>query len=132
MPKSVKYIVVAALLFAIVGYVYFFSGIVFPWQEKAVAQTVQDWGGLAPLPENISNVSMSKSGGIFTTTYEVEFDADAATIEKWIQSSKRLNKNSPKLEEDNKLYKVYPGEKQAMGGTVKIQGTRVKIRMMWS
>jgi hypothetical protein len=132
MKKILKPLFVFLVIFFVGTYVYFFSGIVFPWQEEEVAQTVQEWGGLAPFPDNISNVRMSKSGSAFTRTFEIEFDAEATAIEKWIKESKRLKDNKPVYNTDATLFEVYPGEQNATGGTVEVKRNHVKIRMMWS
>lgn len=132
MKKILSLFFIFCAVFCIGTYVYFFSGIVFPWQQEEVALTVQQWGGLAPFPDDISNVRMSKSGSAFTRTFEVEFDAEATAIEKWIKESKRLKDNKPVYNTDATLFEVYPGEQKATGGTVEVKRNHVKIRMMWS
>lgn len=130
--KIFKALIISGVLFCIGVYLLVFSSIVFPWDREAVTLAVQEWGGLASFPGNISDVSMSKSGSPFTRTYEIEFDSDATSVEKWIQQSKRLKNNKPMLENNVKIYEVYPGEEESYGGTVTIKGNHVAIKMSWS
>lgn len=130
--KIFKALIVSGVLFCIGVYLLVFSSIVFPWERKDAILAVQEWGGLAPFPENVSDVSMGKSGSPFTRTFEVEFDSDVKSVEKWIQESKRLKSNKPKFEKGVKIYEVYPGEEKSIGGTVEIKDNHVRIKMSWS
>lgn len=129
-----KTIILALLLLFLLVFTYlnFFSTIVFPWQKAEAIKTTLNWGGLAELPEGAENLSVEKSGSMFTRTFTIEFDADQKEIENWILNSKRLIENKPKVKGVNKTYEIYPGENKSLGGKVSIEKGKVIIRMSWS
>lgn len=132
MKKTIK--ILASLLFVVLVFTYlnFFSSIVFPWQKTEAIKTTLNWGGLAELPKKAENLNVEKSGSMFTRTFTVEFNADQKEIEDWIQNSKRLKNNTPKASGKNKIYEIYPGEKESLGGKVTIENDKVIIQMSWS
>jgi hypothetical protein len=132
MKKTIK--ILASLLFVLLvfGYLNFFSSIVFPWQKAEAIKTTLNWGGLAELPKEVENLSVEKSGSIFTRTFTIEFKADEKQIENWILNSKRLKKSKPKIKGVNKTYEVFPGENESLGGKVSVEKEKVTIRMSWS
>ena len=132
MKKIIK--ILASLLFVLLvfGYFNFFSSIVFPWQKAEAIKTTLNWGGLAELPKEAENLSVEKSGSMFTRTFTIEFNADQKEIENWILNSKRLKNNKPKVKGVNEIYEIYPGENESLGGKVTIEKGKVTIRMSWS
>lgn len=132
MKKTIK--ILASLLFVllVIGYLNFFSSIVFPWQKAEAIKTTLNWGGLAELPKEVENLSVEKSGSMFTRTFTIEFNADQKEIENWILNSKRLKNNKPKVKGVNETYEIYPGENESLGGKVSIGKRKVTIRMSWS
>lgn len=89
-------------------------------------------GGLSELPIDAENIEIERRGSMFTRQYIIEFNSSEAEIEKWIEKSKRLKNNIPKTEGKAKVYEIYPGEEEAMGGKVKIEKDKVSINMSWS
>lgn len=132
MKKSIK--ILSSLLFILLVFTYlnFFSSFVFPWQEKEAIKTTLSWGGLAELPEKAENLTVEKSGSMFTRTFIIKFNASQRDIESWISKSKRLQGNKPKLSDKLKTYKIYPGENESFGGKVSIENEKVIIQMSWS
>ncbi|HEY4617755.1 MAG TPA: hypothetical protein VIH09_06135 [Flavobacterium sp.] len=132
MKKTIR--ILASLLFVLLifGYLNFFSSIVFPWQKAEAIKTTLNWGGLAELPKEVENLSVEKSGSMFTRTFTIEFNADQKEIENWILNSKRLKHNKPKVKGVNETYGIYPGENESLGGKVSIEKSKVTIRMSWS
>ncbi len=132
MKKTIK--ILASLLFVLlfIGYLNFFSSIVFPWQKAEAIKTTLNWGGLAELPKEVENLSVKKSGSMFTRTFTIEFNADQKEIENWILNSKRLKNNKPKVKGVNETYEIYPGENESLGGKVSVENGKVKIQMSWS
>ncbi|PZX91877.1 hypothetical protein DOS84_18255 [Flavobacterium aquariorum] len=113
-------------------YLNFFSNIIFPWQKTEAIKTTLNWGGLAKLPKEAENLSVEKSGSMFTRTFTIEFNADQKEIENWILNSKRLKDNKPKVKGVNETYEIYPGENESLGGKVSIEKGKVTIHMSWS
>ena len=113
----------------IIGY---FTNVIFPWERTKSIQEAIDMGGLSELPIEAENIEIEKRGSMFTRQYVIEFDCTEAEIEKWIDKSKRLKNNIPKIEGKTKIYEIYPGEKGAMGGKVKIEKSKVSVNMSWS
>ncbi|MFM2213647.1 MAG: hypothetical protein RL427_910 [Bacteroidota bacterium] len=132
MKKTIK--IIASLLFVLLvcAYLNFFSSIVFPWQKTEAIKTTLNWGGLAELPKEAENLSVAKSGSMFTRTFTIEFNADQKEIENWILNSNRLKNNKPNLKGVNEIYNIYPGENESLGGKVIIEKGKVIIRMSWS
>ena len=132
MKKIIK--ILASLLFVLLvfGYFNFFSSIVFPWQKAEAIKTTLNWGGLAELPKEAENLSVEKSGSIFTRAFTIEFNADQKEIKNWILNSKRLKNNKPKVKGVNEIYEIYPGENESLGGKVSIKKGKITIRMSWS
>ncbi|MEW5677219.1 hypothetical protein ABGT15_12970 [Flavobacterium enshiense] len=132
MKNTIK--IISPILFLLMIFVYlnYFSSYVFPWQKEDAIQTTLNWGGLAKLPNNIENLKVQKEGTLFTRTFIIEFSTNKNEVENWIANSKRLKSNIPKLRRKNKIYDVYPGENESFGGTVKIEGNNVSIKMSWS
>jgi len=113
----------------IIGY---FANIVFPWERKESIQQAIEMGGLSELPIDAENVEIERRGSAFTRQYIIEFNSSEAEIEKWIEKSKRLKNNIPKSKGKTKVYEIYPEEKEALGGKVKIEKDKVTINMSWS
>ncbi len=132
MKKTIK--ILASLLFVILvfGYLNIFSSIVFPWQKEEAIKATLNWGGLAELPKEAENLSVKKSGNMFTRTFTIEFNADQKEIENWILNSKRLKNNKPKAKGLNETYEIYTGENESFGGKVSLENGKVKIQMSWS
>jgi hypothetical protein len=132
MKQTIK--ILASILFAVLAYAYlnFFSSFVFPWQKAEAIKTTLNWGGLAELPKELENLSVEKSGSMFTRTFIIEFNANQREIENWILNSKRLKANKPKIEGENETYEIYPGENESLGGKVNIEKGKVTIKMSWS
>ncbi|WP_417940366.1 hypothetical protein [Flavobacterium sp. RS13.1] len=132
MKQTIK--ILASILFALLAYAYlnFFTSIVFPWQKTEAIKTTLNWGGLSELPKEAENISVEKSGSMFTRTFTIEFKADQTAIENWILNSKRLKDNKPKVKGVNKTYEIYPGENESLGGKVNVEKGKVTIRMSWS
>ena len=125
LKKILLYIFIVGILgfgILIVGY---FSNIVFPWQREESIKATIEMGGLSQLPKNIENVEIDKRGSMFTRQFIIEFDSNAIEIQKWIQNSKRLKNNIPKIKGQTKVYEIYPGEDGAMGGKVEINNNKV-------
>ncbi|MFC6098117.1 hypothetical protein ACFPVY_15805 [Flavobacterium qiangtangense] len=113
----------------IIGY---FTNVIFPWERTKSIQEAIDMGGLSELPIDAENIEIEKRGSMFTRQYIIEFNCTEAEIEKWIDKSKRLKNNIPKIEGKTKIYEIYPGENGAMGGKVKIEKSKVSVNMSWS
>jgi len=107
-----------------------FTNYVFPWQKADAIETTIEIGGLAKFPNDIENLEIEKRGSLFTRQFIIKFDS--GNIEKWIEESKRLKNNKPKIRGTKKIYEIYPGENDAFGGKVEIQGKSVLINMSWS
>lgn len=106
---------------------------VMPWEKNEIIQTTLGWGGLANLPDGTNNLKVEKKGNLFTREFLIEFEVDnISEIQDWIQKSKRLNQNTPKLREQTRVYEIYPGEKNSMGGKVEILENKIRINMSWS
>lgn len=104
-----------------------------PWEKNEIIQTTLGWGGLANLPDGTNNLKVEKKGNLFTREFLIEFEVDnISEIQDWIQKSKRLNQNTPKLREQTRVYEIYPGEKNSMGGKVEILENKIRINMSWS
>ena len=127
-----KIIILGLFLFLGFAYLNFFSSIVFPWQKESVIQTTLNWGGLAELPKEIENLSVEKDGSLFSRTFIIELNASQNEIQNWIINSKRLKNNMPKVHNEIKTYKIYPGENESFGGKVSIEKGKVIICMSWS
>jgi hypothetical protein len=112
-----------------------FANIVLPWHRQNAIDCACDWGGLASLPDSATGLSVKTSGSEFTRTFDVEFTASGAEIEKWVSESPSLRDGKPeRLSGDRVKYSIYPGEKRAAGGWVEIDGAghRVFIHVSWS
>lgn len=132
MKKTIKILSSLLLVVLVFGYLNIFSSIVFPWQKEEAIKATLNWGGLAELPKEAENLSVKKSGSIFTRTFTIEFSTNQKEIENWIQNSKRLKNNKPKEKGVNETYEIYPGENGSFGGKVSVENGKVKIRMSWS
>ena len=114
-------------------YVYISNAYVFPWEKNEAIQATLEMGGLHELPNGIKNLQIDKRGSIFTRQYIIEFDfEDSKKIDDWINKSKRLKDNVPKIKNNTKTYEIYPGENDAYGGKVEIQDKKVRIDISWS
>ena len=111
-----------------------FMNVILPWHRSSAIEIALTWGGLADLPETAEDVKVTTSGGAFTRTFEVRFHAPKPDVRQWIADSHRLSGAKPVEDEDGRvLYEVYPGEEEAIGGTVEVrEGTSVRIYMSWS
>jgi hypothetical protein len=69
---------------------------------------------------------------MFSRQFIIQFNSNEFQIQKWINASKRLKNNSPRILNGTKIYDIYPGENGAMGGQVKTKDTIVIINMSWS
>lgn len=117
----------------LVTYIYISNSYVLPWEKEEVIQTTLEWGGLAGLPSEIENLNIEKKGSLFTRQFIIEFEInDSNELNEWIKQSKRLKNNLPKIKDNKKVYEIYPGENNAMGGKVEIEDTQVRIDMSWS
>lgn len=47
----------------------------------------REWARLAPYPDSARNLRATTSGGMFTRTFEVRFQAPAADVERWLRAS---------------------------------------------
>ncbi len=133
--KALLGLVVILALFIGLFVVPYFANIVMPWERSNAIDTALLWGGLANLPDNTSDVSVQKSGSMFTRTLKIGFTASETEIKDWISKSKRLKNLKPLTDSSGTLtFEIYPGEQGATGGTVTINKdrNRVIIRMMWS
>lgn len=129
--KSIKVFIVSFTL--ILCYFYISNSYVFPWEKQNVIETTLEWGGLNKLPNEIKNITIEKRGNPFTRQFIIEFEAnDYNEIDLWIKQCKRLKNNTPKIKNHIKIYEVYPGEQKSSGGTVEIDGEKVRINMSWS
>ena len=129
--KIIKVFIVSFTL--ILCHFYISNSYVFPWEKQNVIQTTLEWGGLYKLPSEIKNLTIEKRGNPFTRQFIIDFEVnDPNEIDLWIKQSKRLKDNFPKINSNVKIYEVYPGEQKSIGGTVEIQGEKVKINMSWS
>lgn len=113
----------------------YFTHTIMPWEKANAIETTLLWGGLARLPENADNIRIETSGGMFTRTFSLEFDLSQEELKEWVKTSQRLRDHFSETQIDGtELYKIYPGEEGAVGGTVRINfsnGT-VQIDMSWS
>ena len=129
--KIMKVFIVSFTL--ILCYFYISNSYVFSWEKQNVIETTLEWGGLNKLPNEIKNLTIEKRGNPFTRQFIIDFEVnDPNEIDLWIKQSKRLKDNFPKIKGNVKIYEVYPGEQKSIGGTVKIQGEKVRINMSWS
>ena len=129
--KIMKVFIVSFTL--ILCYFYISNSYVFPWEKQNVIETTLEWGRLNKLPNEIKNLTIEKRGNPFTRQFIIDFEVnDPNEIDLWIKQSKRLKDNFPKIKGNVKIYEVYPGEQKSIGGTVKIQGEKVRINMSWS
>ena len=103
-----------------------------PWERNEIIKTSLNWGGLNEIPKNAEIINIEKKGSIFTRQFIIEFKSSDKEINSWIEKSKRLKSNIPKIENQNKIYEIYPGEENAFGGKVEIKNNIVKINMSWS
>lgn len=129
--KSIKVFIV---LFSLILCFFFISNsYVFPWEKQNIIETTLEWGGLNKLPNEIKNLTIEKRGNPFTRQFIIEFEVNNPNeIDLWIKQSKRLKDNFPKVKGNIKIYEVYPGEQKSSGGTVEIQGKKIRINMSWS
>lgn len=127
--KILSFFVFGFLLFAYLNY---FSDIVMPWQEKEIVETTLFWGGLDELPTSAALVNIEKRGSMFTRQFIIEFIATKEDIAKWRNTSKRLKNKLSKTNLKTAIFEIYPGENGAMGGTVEIEGNKVKINISWN
>ena len=124
---SLIFVIIMALI-----YLNFFSNIVFPWRKDEAINTTLSWGGLYKLPEHTENLEIEQRGSAFTRQFIIKFSSDPKEIQKWILKSKRLKNNIPKINYRTKIYEIYPGENDAKGGKVEIEGIKVLINISWS
>ncbi|MEH6538078.1 MAG: hypothetical protein V7719_16880 [Psychroserpens sp.] len=114
-------------------YIYVSNTTVLPWEKEEVIQVTLEWGGLDELPAEIKNLEIDKKGSLFTRQFIIEFELDdSSKIDEWIKNSKRLKNNIPKIKGNTKVYEIYPGEIDSMGGKVEITEGKVLIDMSWS
>lgn len=109
-----------------------FTDSVMPWNRRDAIATTLQWGGLAAIPLEAYNIAVETEGGMFTRKFLVRFECSPTALDKWISESKRLRSNRAEAKGEKKLYSVYPGEGNAFGGTVEVEGTQVEIAMSWS
>lgn len=103
-----------------------------PWERNEIIKTSLNWGGLNEFPKNAEIINIEKKGSMFTRQFIIEFKSSDKEINSWIEKSKRLKNNIPKIENQTKIYEIYPGEENAFGGKVEINNNIVKINMSWS
>ncbi|KAB1159308.1 hypothetical protein F7018_03075 [Tenacibaculum aiptasiae] len=129
--KITKVFIVSFTL--ILCYFYISNSYVFPWEKQNVIETTLESGGLNKLPNEIKNLTIEKRGNPFTRQFIIEFEVnDPNEIDLWTKQSKRFKDNFPEVNGNLKIYEVYPGEQKSIGGTVEIQGEKVRINMSWS
>ncbi|UWX66523.1 hypothetical protein NZD85_11615 [Empedobacter stercoris] len=103
-----------------------------PWERNEIIKTSLNWGGLNEFPKNAEIINIEKKGSMFTRQFIIEFKSSDKEINSWIEKSKRLKNNIPKIENQTKIYEIYPGKENAFGGKVEIKNNIVKINMSWS
>lgn len=130
--KVIKIISLLVFITMLFLYVNYFSSFVLPWQKEDAIKSALVWGGLHELPENAEILNIVKYGSLFTREFKIEFMSSKLEIEKWILKSKRLKNNKPKIENGVKIFNIYPGELNSLGGEVKIHENKVSITMSWS
>ncbi|WP_299626733.1 hypothetical protein [uncultured Tenacibaculum sp.] len=117
----------------LVMYIYISNTYVLPWEKKEAIKFTLEMGGLNELPKEIHDLKIDKKGSMFTRQFILEFECEnLKQIENWMRKSKRLKNNTPTIENNRKIFKIYPGENGSNGGKVEIQGKKVKIDMSWS
>ena len=106
----------------------YFANIVMPWQKAKAISADLDWGGLANLPKQSRHISVNMKGSMFTREYIVQFDVDSIDVNDWINHSKRIKDVTPIIEKDGHIkYNVYPGENDAIGGTIRIDKQKGRV-----
>ena len=125
-----------ALVFLAVGTLWYeTSNYMFPWRVNESIKYTLLWGGLADLPDNVTDFDIEMSGSAFTRTFDMQFTSSNEELKSWVNKSKRLKNNTPiVLSEFISKYEIYPGEEKAVGGWVQIdwQKHEVKIHIVWS
>ncbi|MCA4782691.1 hypothetical protein IF125_10545 [Empedobacter stercoris] len=130
--KVLSYFLIFSVISIFSVYIIFFSNFVMPWERNEIIKTSLNWGGLNEFPKNAEIINIEKKGSMFTRQFIIEFKSSDKEINSWIEKSKRLKNNIPKIENQTKIYEIYPGEENAFGGKVEIKNNIVKINMSWS
>ncbi len=97
-------------------------------QQEAL-DIARDWCQLAAYPIFLQKPEIDTTGGMFTRTFEIHFQADPKLIAEWVKQSPGL-KSKPEQKPTGQHYRV--NSSKAAHCDVRIQAAQVYIKTYWS